>query len=102
CGSALNLATHQALLTMLGDQSFNTYIQKACQGTLSINKQISSPIPSDKTAYYSAAHEQTENPLPQNLKHGDRLWIQGPAHGYAFHPSSDMNGFNVQVDLSHP
>lgn len=102
CATALHLLTYQGLLESLGTAQFNSYIKDACDGVLSIDKQKAPPVPADRTAYYSARHEQNENPLPANLRHGDRLWIQGPAHGYAFHPTSEANGFNVLTDMSAP
>ena len=102
CATALHLLTYQGLLESLGNAQFNSYIKDACKGDLSIDKQKAPPVPSDRTAYYSARHEQNENPLPADLRHGDRLWIQGPAHGYAFHPTSEANGFNVLTDMSTP
>lgn len=102
CATALHVLTYQGLLESLGNAQFNTYIKEACDGVLSIDKQKAPPVPSDRTAYYSARHEQNENPLPADLRHGDRLWIQGPAHGYAFHPASEANGFNVLTDMTTP
>ncbi|WP_339057413.1 ATP-binding protein [Candidatus Regiella endosymbiont of Tuberolachnus salignus] len=100
CGTALSLLTYQALLKTLGSVAFNTYIKEACDGTLSINKQTPPRLPANRTVYYSARHEQNENPLPKALKRGDHLWIQGPADGDAFHPASEINAFNVVVDIN--
>lgn len=102
CATALHLLTYQALLKALGGTRFNAYIQEACHGVLEIRKQKAPPLPSNQTAYYCARHEQNENALPKDLQMGDHLWIQGPAHGYAFHPASDANGFNVRVDTTNP
>lgn len=97
CLTALRLLMYQELLAHLGPSDFNRYIQEAHQGKLAICQQTPS-LPSNSTVYYTARHEQNENPLPHGLQSGDRLWIQGPAQGYAFHPTSDVNAFNVLVD----
>jgi DNA replication protein DnaC len=97
CASALNLVTAQSLLDSLGDAQFSTYIKKACIDILSIGALNSLPIYSDEIYYYHAGHEQTENPLPANVKDGDGLYVLGPSDGFAFHPESDLNGFNVRV-----
>lgn len=101
CATALHLLTYQALLESLYRMDFNTYIEKSCDGDLSINKQIPPPLPTNRTAYYSTLDEKNENPLPEALKMGDHLWIQGPADGYAFHPDGKQHcAFNVLVDTN--
>lgn len=102
CGTSLNLLTHKALLDALGDMRFNAYIKEACDGELSIHRQIAPRLPSSCIQYYRARHEQNENPLPAQLESGDRLFIQGPIESYAFHPASPENGFNVLADTRTP
>ncbi len=102
CGTALHLATFIAIKCAIGPSQFNSCIAEMHDGVLSIDKQQTPAVPTNHTAFYSARHEQQENVLPADLRNGDRLWVQGPAHGYAFHPASEVNGFNVVVDKSDP
>ena len=100
CASSLHLLTYQALLKQLGPTNFNTYIENAYDdGQLAIRTRNPPRIPASTTIFYCARHEQQENLLPADLQTGDRLWVQGPADGFAFHPASAANAFNVLVDM---
>ena len=100
CGTALHWLTYVVLLELLGDEAFNIYIEKACDGELAIDRIVAPPLPSDSTIYYRSRHERHESPLPADLQDGDQLWIQGPADAYTWKITSPFNGHNVLVEKS--
>jgi hypothetical protein len=103
CNTAIGMLTYRTLLEILGENDFNRYVDMTCpNGILKIDQATSAHLGTLATAFYSQRAMQIENPFSkEKFSVGDRLGIQGPAEGFAFHFAGENNFVNVVVDDRH-
>ena len=95
CEQALWLAEMLAVLDDIGDLQFNRMFTNKI---LTITNSPSLPLSMDQTIFHQTHGTYQTTALPEDLKVGDHVYLYGSPFGFAFHPCTEFNGYNLIVE----